>query len=174
MRWEESHRADPRARALADRHYNRQKVGAEQFVPPGRCVVLYALTARGRAVWVTSWPFAAYVRHQWRGAWICSLFRNEGAGRASELITEAVAATRYLFADQGMPELGMVTFVDPAHVRPIKRRGKPIWGWTYLQANFEPVGSTVGGLLAFQLPPNKMPAPCEPNPNQHVSPREWP
>jgi hypothetical protein len=33
-----SHRADHRALPLADRHYNRQKPGTPQFVPPGRCM----------------------------------------------------------------------------------------------------------------------------------------
>lgn len=38
--WHLSHRFDPRAVAIADRHYNRQKPGTPQFVPPGRCKVL--------------------------------------------------------------------------------------------------------------------------------------
>lgn len=33
--WLRSDRAAPAARAIADRHYNRQKIGAPQFVPPG-------------------------------------------------------------------------------------------------------------------------------------------
>jgi len=40
--WRMSWRADPVGRDIADRHYNRQKIGAAQFVPPGRCVVLLA------------------------------------------------------------------------------------------------------------------------------------
>jgi hypothetical protein len=40
--WKLSNRADPVAVAIADRHYNRQKVGTPQFVPPGRCLVLLA------------------------------------------------------------------------------------------------------------------------------------
>lgn len=60
MLWERSWRADPRARELADRHYNRQKVGAKQFVPPGRCLVLVIPNV---AFWITSWPFAQYVKH---------------------------------------------------------------------------------------------------------------
>jgi hypothetical protein len=67
--WWTSHRADPRARVLADRHYNRQSVGTTHFVPPGRCLVL--LTKQADALWVTSWPFAEYVKHAWAGAWIC-------------------------------------------------------------------------------------------------------
>ena len=44
MIWSLSNRADPFARDIADRHYNRQKIGSPQFVPPGRCVVLTAGT----------------------------------------------------------------------------------------------------------------------------------
>src|SRR5687767_14050974 len=91
MRWHLSHRADPREVAIADRHYNRQKVGAPQFVPPGRCLVL--LTADADAFWVTSWPFAEYVRHAWAGAWVCSAFRNESLHLSSSLIREAISAT---------------------------------------------------------------------------------
>lgn len=56
--WQKRHRFDVDARRVADRHYNRQKVGSPQFVPPGRCLVLYA----PRLLWVTSWPFAKYVK----------------------------------------------------------------------------------------------------------------
>ena len=93
MNWVLSNRADPAAVLLADRHYNRQKPGTSQFVPPGRCVVL--LSDDARAVWVTSWPFAEYVKHAWAGAWVNSLFRNEGDYLSSDLITQAIAATRF-------------------------------------------------------------------------------
>lgn len=155
MIWQQSHRADPRARELADRHYNRQKPGTPQFVPPGRCCVLYAETPTGKAFWVTSWPYARYVRHAWAGAWICSAFRNEGAGLASELIRQAVAATRAHFGDP--PPLGMVTFIDPRHVRPTRVHGHDTWGYTYVKAGFRYVGKTKGGLLAYQLLPDDMP-----------------
>jgi hypothetical protein len=91
MRWRRSHRFDPRALPLADRHYNRQTIGSPQFVPPGRCFVL--LTDAEDALWVTSWPYAAFTRHAWAGAWMNSMFRNESANLSSELIREAVAAT---------------------------------------------------------------------------------
>lgn len=155
MIWQKSHRADPKARELADRHYNRQKPGTPQFVPPGRCLVLYAETETGKAFWVTSYPFAEYVKHQWAGAWICSAFRNENAGIASEMIIDAVAATRAHFGEP--PPLGMVTFIDAKKVRPTMVHGKPSWGLTYIKAGFRPVGKTKGGLLAFQLLPENMP-----------------
>ena len=150
MRWEQSWRTDPRARVLADRHYNRQSIGAANFVPPGRCMVLYAENAGGKAFWVTSWPFAEYVKHAWAGAWVCSAFRNEGAGLSSELIIEGVAATLWRWEP---PELGMITFVDPTKVR--KKRDV---GRCYRKAGFKEVGKTkTNGLIALQLLPKDMP-----------------
>src|SRR4029077_4960434 len=98
MYWRLSNRADPIAAKIADRHYNRQKVGAAQFVPPGRCLVL--LTEDQQSLWVTSWPFAEYVQHDWAGAWMNSCFRREGGDTdASDLIREAVAVTRWYWPD---------------------------------------------------------------------------
>ncbi len=57
--WSESDRADPASVKIADRHYNRQTPGSPQFVPPGRCYVLRHATD---ALWVTSWPYAEFVR----------------------------------------------------------------------------------------------------------------
>ena len=148
MKWQLSHRADPAAAAIADRHYSRQKPGTPQFVPPGRCVVL--LSEQVDALWVTSWPFAEYVKHAWAGAWVCSLFRNEGETLSSELIREAVAATRWVWPD--VPPLGMVTFVDTTKVR-----RKRDWGRCYRRAGFVEAGYTVGRLVALQLLPDAMP-----------------
>jgi hypothetical protein len=150
MRWSLSHRADPNARALADRHYNRQKIGSPQFVPPGRCLVLYARTSTGQAFWITSWPFAEYVKHEWAGAWVCSAFRNEAAALSSELITEALAASKAYFG--APPPLGMITFVDSGKVR-----RKRDFGRCYRKAGFKPAGFTKGGLHALQILPEAMP-----------------
>lgn len=146
-----SHRFDTEALPLADRHYNRRKVGSPQFVPPGRCVVLK--TTCRRALWTTSWPFAEYVRHAWLGAWVNSIFRNEGAGLSSELIREAVAATRDCWP--AVPALGMVTFVDASKTR---RKRDP--GRCYRKAGFRHVGFTKGGLWVFQMLLCEMPEPC--------------
>lgn len=151
--WQLSHRAEPAAVAIADRHYNRQKIGTPQFVPPGRCLVL----RRDDALWVTSWPFAEYVKHAWAGAWVNSLFRNEGTERSSDLIRAAVAATLAMWE---APPLGMVTFVDAAKIKNGKQPGRQI-GRCYLKAGFEPVGMTAGGLFAFRLPIDRMPLPHE-------------
>ena len=162
--WELSHRADPKARKIADRHYNRQKIGSPQFVPPGHCLVLYTENDSGRALWVTSYPFAEYIKHEWAGAWICSAFRNKGAGVASEMITQAVAATRSYFGEP--PKLGMITFIDRRKVKPTTVRGKRTWGYTWLKCGFEHVGETKGGLMALQLRPERMPPPAAANGTQ--------
>lgn len=159
MQWRRSHRACPAAKKLADRHYNRQKPNAPQFVPPGRCLVL--LTECERAFWVTSWPFAEFVRHAWAGAWVCSAFRNEGAGLASELIGQAVAATRAEFGDP--PPLGMVSFVDRRKAQPTMVRGVATWGYSWKRAGWREIGETAGGLLAMGLAPDDMP-PAQPAP----------
>jgi hypothetical protein len=53
------------------------------------------------------------------------------------------------------PALGMVTFVNAAKVRHKRDPGR-----CYLRAGFRRVGLTKGGLVALQLLPEDMPAPC--------------
>lgn len=148
MLWIRSHRADREVVPLADRHYNRQKIGSPQFAPPGRCLVLK--TQALDAAWITSWPYAQFVRHAWPGAWVCSAFRNEGDHLSSDLIRSAVQATRHVFGDP--PPLGIVTFVNTEKVR--KKRDP---GRCYLRAGFRFCGMTKGGLVALQLIPADMP-----------------
>lgn len=150
MIWTLTDKFGREARALADRHYNRQKVGSPQFVPPGQSVVL----DHPRALWVTSWPI--YRRDGWSDTWMCTVFRNEGAGRSSDLIVQAVAATRWLLGDPN--ERGMVTFVDPSKVRAKRDPGR-----CFLRAGFVRVGLTkINKLVVLQLLPDKMPGPEQP------------
>lgn len=151
--WRLSWRADPRALPLADAHYNRQKIGAPQFVPPGRCLVL--LTDPADALWCTSWPLTEWVRHAWAGAMVCSIFRREPECEhlASDLVRAAVAATRARWPE--IPPLGMVTFVDPTKTR---RKRDP--GRCFRRAGFREVGRTTDlGLVALQLDPADWPDP---------------
>jgi len=154
--WRLSHRADPIARLLADRHYNRQKPGTPQFVPPGRCLVL--LSKDEQALWVTSWPFAEYVKHAWKGAWVNSLFRREqfATGLASDLILEAIAITRGYFGEP--PSLGMITFVDSEKIK----SSNP--GCCYKYAGFVKAGYAKDGKVCLQLTPERMPLPRTPPP----------
>lgn len=129
-------------------------------MPPGRTLVL--LTDDGDALWGSSWPKAEYVRHAWAGAWMCSVFRNESTQRASDLIRDAVAATRAAWGDP--PTLGMVTFVDASKVRHKRDPGR-----CFLRAGFRRAGETQGGLLAFRLAPEDMPEPSPARPRLVVA-----
>lgn len=86
---------------------------------------------------------------------MCSAFRNEGPHLSSDLILEAVAATRWRYGDA--PAMGMVTFVDTAKT---KRKRDP--GRCYRRAGFQPDGETKGGLVALVMRPDGMPQPDMP------------
>ena len=151
MIWELSHKADKEALLLADRHYNRQKPGSPQFLPPGRTCAL--LTRCRKALWAV--VDQKHTDHAWPDAWVNCLFRNEGAGLSSELILSAIAATRYQMGEP--PNQGIITFVDPNEVR----SKNP--GYCYECAGFEKVGRTkVRGLLVMQMKPDDFPAPMPP------------
>lgn len=157
MIWRLSNRFDKPAVALADRHYNRQKPGSPQMMPPGSCRVLVAKNER--AVFGLSVPFPQYVRHAWPNAWNCSIFRNEAAGPlAHTMIRDALA---YMRTQYDVPELGCVTFVDPEQVPGVPVRGALVKGFCFWKAGFELVGKTKSGKLAWLLPPSRMPSPQE-------------
>lgn len=184
MRWRESWRADPEARRIADGHYSRQTPGADQFVQPGRCVVLVIPEV---AYWVTSWPFPEYVKHAWPTAWSCSALRNlrfctlcnapapcathpsaptATRYRSSDLIVEAIAATRFYWA---APPDGMITFVDATKVLHKRDPGR-----CFLKAGLHRSGTLPGctcegkpgatkdGLLAFHMAACQMPPARQP------------
>ena len=131
--WVQVERCHPEARALADRHYSRQQPGAVDFMPPGRTFVL--LSRCGRAVWgvVENLDPAGAVR------WRCSIFRNEGAGRSSELVELATIATlTYWQLRHGkLPAVRLSTEIDARAVRHkrdpgrcFRRAGWTVRGWT--------------------------------------------
>lgn len=151
MRWVRTWRADPRVRALADRHYSRKSIGAAQFAPPGRNLTLRTFAAD--AAWVTSWPLPEYVLHPWGDAWTCTLFRNESAALSSALITEAIAATTAYFGP-AVPAGGFLTFVDARKVRSTNP------GYCFKRAGFEDIGRTKDrGLVVLHLAPERFPEP---------------
>lgn len=158
MYWMQTQRADKAAAKIADRHYSRQKPGTNQFTPPGRVIVL--VTPQYDALWATSWPYAEYVNRVMPDAWVNSIFRNESGRLSSEMILQAVACTKWYFGNP--PQSGMITLIDTTKVKPIKKRSKEHWGYTYEKAGFEQVDKTQGGLLIFQLLPNKMPKAAPP------------
>ncbi len=112
--WQVRGRSDPAARALADRRHSRKRPGALWIGPPGRVLVL--VTPCERAVWLTHWP-RADLAFDGLDAWRCSLFRNEGAGRSSDLIRAAMTLTAQ-------------TWVEPAKV------ASPHPGYCFKQAGW--------------------------------------
>lgn len=145
--WRRSHKAAPSALALADRHYSRTKPGSGQVGPA--CQTLVLVSADRLALWVSAWP--KFRRDEWAGAWLCTVFRNEGLGLSSDLVRAAVAHTR---AEWGQPPpAGMATFIDREKVR---RKRDP--GRCFLRAGFEVAGETsVHGLLVLRIRPERMP-----------------
>ena len=145
--WILTNRADPIVAKIADRHYNRQSIGSPQYAPPGRCLVLR--TSSGDAFWITSWPFAQYVKHAWAGAFVCSAFRNEGPVLSSSMIVEAVRITRWATDHTWRTPVhdhGFITFVDRDKTKPKRDPGR-----CFRKAGFADVGETAGGLVALQL-----------------------
>lgn len=126
--WRQVTRCDPRARALADRHYSRQTPGAQEFMPNGRTLVM--LTADGQAVWgaIENLDPAGYSR------WRVSIFRREGGELASVLIAEATVRTyRYWWRRYGaLPPGPLTTEVDPGKTRKKRDPGRCFRraGWT--------------------------------------------
>ncbi len=113
--WTVRHRFDRAAASLADRHYSREVVGSPQVGGPGRLLVF--VTPCERACWITKQhvPEATSARAIADGlgdAFRCAMFRNEGAGLASELIREAMVLTERLWG----PAPSWATYVDKSKV----------------------------------------------------------
>lgn len=115
--WQVRNRFDGAAAALANRHYSRERV-SNQTGGPGFIIVM--VTPCERAVWVSKRhsPATKAPRVLAGGAlpsWRCTIFRNEGAGRSSDLIRSAMALTRQLWGYP--PPEGWMTWVDTRRVR---------------------------------------------------------
>lgn len=88
--WERVGKFDRRAAALADRHYSRRKPGSGQFMPPGQTIIL--LGPRAVFGWWRPDPASGIVSMNGLDGWTCTIFRNEGLVRSSELILDAERA----------------------------------------------------------------------------------
>ncbi len=109
--WERVLDGDQRAAAIYDRHYSRNPAarGDPRFAGPGFKVVLLTTCMRALFVWrvfQSKDPLAK------PGDVNCAIFRNEGAGLASELI---IAAEAHAIAEWGQRRF--YTYVNPRKVR---------------------------------------------------------
>lgn len=158
MIWIRTWKADPRAAAIADRHYPKRKKGSRQFAPPARHVLPY-IDRDAQALWVTIWPDYELTQHGLGDSWICSRFRNErppGSLRSSDLILEALAATRDELG--APPSGGTLTFVDEDEV------SSPNPGYCFLCAGFVrlPIRTKYRKLHVLRLAPEDHPDPAPP------------
>lgn len=152
MHWFLSHQYDRRAAALADRHYSRQQPGTPKFMPPGRQLVL--ITRGADAVWGWSYPDPRYVARNWAECWLCCLFRNESPLKASVLIRQAVSVALYRWGrPAGCDGILAVTMIDESKVRPVRVRGRDVFGFCYRKAGWVELGRTKKRrLLVLGLP----------------------
>lgn len=139
MTWERVARCDVRARELADRHYSRQSTGARDFMGPGRLIVM--MTPCSRAVWGAIENLDPVGRTRWR----CSIFRNEGAGRSSDLIRSATSFTFAWWRSKygRLPSVPLTTEID-ADATAARRGKRHTPGWCFIQAGWRYIG-IVGG-----------------------------
>lgn len=117
--WLRTTRSDGAVRALRNRHYSTLGKNGRTVGPPGRVLILR--TADGLASWITHWP-ARELAMDGLDAWRCSMFRNEGARRSSDLIVEAMRETRDAWGTvdewgEPAPRDGWLTYVEPLAVR---------------------------------------------------------
>jgi hypothetical protein len=112
-RWILTHAGDKRVRALADRHYptrapKASSTRARTVGPPGERLVF--VTEDGKAGWITLRQKPEATDHEYPGAWVCSMFRNEGSALSSELVREAVELTVERWGP--LTREGFISFVD--------------------------------------------------------------
>jgi hypothetical protein len=144
--WVEVLDGDPSGLAIYERHYSARKALARRrerrtklYVGPGDKMVLLYADARALFVWRRERP---EFRRDGQLGVNCAVFRNEGAGVASELI---LAAERPAW--RRWPGERLFTFVDPAEVA-----GNPP-GNVFLRAGWRRAGETALGLHILEKRP---------------------
>lgn len=140
--WRSIKDGDDLARNLFDKHYSRKfyKDGRNPllFVGPGEKLVLVTPCRRALFVW------RKFISGDGQKGVNCAIFRNEGAGLSSWLITEADA-----IADGKWPNERHYTYVNP---RAVASRNP---GFCFIAAGWRRCGVTkVNKLLIFERVPN--------------------
>jgi hypothetical protein len=122
--------ADWRLLGLRDRHYEGG-VGGKTAGAPGKRLAF--VTFEGTAAWISYYQRPEEVDHDFGCGYLCSLFRNEGAGLSSAMIESAIALTELRWGPH--PE-GWLTFIQEDKV------ASPNPGYCFKVAGFVPVGYT--------------------------------
>lgn len=136
-RWLPVQDGDARAYALYRRHYSAKRRNDPLRRMRGPADYQLLLTPCLRAVFL--WKLEQFRRDEQTGV-NCAVFRNEGAGRSSDLIREAcgIAWARW-------PGQRLYTFVNAAKLPHGKRPG-----YCFESAGWARCGTSKGGLLIFE------------------------
>lgn len=102
---------DAECSMLADRHYSRRTIGARQFMYSGRKIVIR--DTEGLVLFGWLWPDADK-RMDGQTGYNCSIFRNEGPRRSSDVILEC---ERIAFERWGPNRL--YTYVKPSAIKSV-------------------------------------------------------
>ncbi len=115
---------------MADKHYSRQTVGSNQFMPPGRTMVLRDFVGAVVLGWLSQ-------EHRDDGelGYNCTIFRNESARKSSCIIREAVSR---VYAEWG--EDRVFTYIDPREIKSVNP------GYCFKQAGWKFIRRTKSGL----------------------------
>jgi hypothetical protein len=129
------------ARAIFDNHYSRRhyRDGRKRllFLGPGEKLVLITPDALGLFAWLKFFS----MDHQ-EGV-MCTVFRNEGAERSSDLIRAAVA-----MAWEKWPGERLYTYINPGKIRHKRDPGR-----CFLRAGWQHCGWTKKGLRILEIRP---------------------
>jgi hypothetical protein len=110
---------------LADRHYSRQKPGSNQFMPPGRTMILRSTEGDVVFGWLSQQK-----RDDGQSGYNCSIFRNESQRLSSEIIREA--------EERVVAEWGLnrgFTYIDPRNINNKRNPGYcfKVAGWKFVK-----------------------------------------
>jgi hypothetical protein len=141
--WLEVRDGNDTARDIFRRHYSHRPYADGRrpllFLGPGEKLVLLTACARALFAWR---KFIDDAVPKQEGV-NCAVFRNEGAGRSSDLIRAADAV-----ADARWPGQRHYTYVDVAKVR------SPNPGYCFICAGWKRAGHTGGGKLILERAPS--------------------
>jgi hypothetical protein len=135
--WQQVGKFDPRTANLADRHYNRRKVGSPQFMPPGQTLILLSHDERAVFGWWRPHPDSGIPSINGLDGWTCTIFRNESPVLSSAMILDAEQAL-YQTAHEIGPD-GLLTYVWDSRIRSVNP------GACFKHAGWQRIGRSADG-----------------------------
>jgi hypothetical protein len=139
--------ADPRAVSLYRRHYSNKLKSRIQRAGIGGCgprLVLLTPDCQALFIWRGRLMGTPTQYDDGQRGVMCSVFRNEGPVRSSDLIREAVD-----IAWARWPGERLFTYVWDAKVATSTQRGRARAGWCFRKAGWSPCGRNADGRLTI-------------------------